>query len=134
MNLSVSWSTLAQETENTSSTTVLDQDEVAGTFSHSFRLPQAFGRSRRQVRSSLSALLSTVRSCLERGASLECTTISDVVRRELRGGLDTDVVSSLTAGLQVGYSINESRHLNQRTSQISVLASFQWSFDTGGIR
>jgi hypothetical protein len=134
MSFSVSWSTLAQETENTSSTTVLDQDELAGTFSHSFRLPQAFGRSRRQVRSSLSALLSTVRSCLERGASLECTTISDVVRRELRGGLDTDVVSSLTAGLQVGYSINESRHLNQRTSQISVLASFQWSFDTGGIR
>jgi len=78
--------------------------------------------------------LSTVRSCLERESSVECTTISDVVRRELRGGLDTDVVSSLTAGLQVGYSMNESRHLNQRTSQISVLASFQWSFDTGGNR
>jgi hypothetical protein len=67
---------------------------------------------------------------LEREDSLACTTISDVVRRELRGGLDTDVVSSLTAGLQVGYSINESRHLNQRTSQISLLASFQWSFET----
>ena len=134
MNFSLSWSTLGQETQNTSSTTVLDQDELSGTFSHSFRMPAAFGRSRRQVRSSLSALLSTVKSCLERESSAECTTISDVVRRELRGGLDTDVVSSLTAGLQVGYSINESRHLNQRTSQISVLASFQWSFDTGGNR
>jgi hypothetical protein len=134
MNFSLSWSTLAQETQNTSSTTVLDQDELAGTFTHSFRLPASLGRSRRQVRSSLSALLSTVRSCLEREGGLECTTISDVIRRELRGGLDTDVVSSLTAGLQVGYSINESRHLNQRTSQISVLASFQWSFDTGGNR
>jgi hypothetical protein len=130
MSFALSWSTLGQETQNTSSTTVLDQDELAGSFSHSFRMPVAFGRSRRQVRSSLSALLSTVRSCLEREDSLACTTISDVVRRELRGGLDTDVVSSLTAGVQVGYSINESRHLNQRTSQISLLASFQWSFET----
>jgi len=38
------------------------------------------------------------------------------------------------SGLQVGYSINEARHLNQRNSQISLLASFQWSFDTGGNR
>jgi len=134
MNLSFSWSTLSQETQNTSSTTVLDQDELAGSFTHSFRLPAALGRSRRQVRSSISALVSIVRSCIERETDVECTTISDVMRRELRGGLDTDVVSSLTAGLQVQYSINESRHLNQRISQISLLASFQWSFDTGSNR
>jgi hypothetical protein len=134
MSMSFSWSTLSQETQNTSSTTVLDQDELAGSFNHSFRLPAALGRSRRQVRSSISALLSNVRSCLQRENAGECTTISDVLRRELRGGLDTDVVSSLTAGLQVQYSINEARHLNQRTSQISVLASFQWSFDTGSNR
>ena len=92
------------------------------------------GRVRRQVRSSISALYSRVKSCLEQAANIDCTTISDVTRQELRGGLDSDVVSSLTAGLQVGYSINEARHLNQRNSQISLLASFQWSFDTGGNR
>ena len=134
MSFSFSWNTLGQETANTSSTTVLDQDELAGNFSHSFRMPRAFGRIRRQVRSTISALYSSVKSCLEQGSGVECTTISDVTRQELRGGLDTDVVSSLTAGLQVGYSINEARHLNQRTSQISLQASFQWSFDTGGNR
>jgi motility/secretion related protein SprA len=134
MSFTFSWNTLGQETANTSSTTVLDQNELAGNFSHSFRMPRAFGRTRRQVRSTISALYSSVRSCLEQASSIECTTISDVIRQELRGGLDTDVVSSLTAGLQVGYSINEARHLNQRTSQISLLASFQWSFDTGGNR
>ena len=132
MSFSFSWSTLGQETANTSSTTVLDQNELAGNFSHTFRMP--FGRIRRQVRSSVSALYSRVRSCLEQATSIDCTTISDVTRQELRGGLDSDVVSSLTAGLQVGYSINEARHLNQRNSQISLLASFQWSFDTGGNR
>ena len=134
MSFSFSWSTLGQETANTSSTTVLDQNELAGNFSHTFRMPRAFGRIRRQVRSSVSALYSRVRSCLEQATSIDCTTISDVTRQELRGGLDSDVVSSLTAGLQVGYSINEARHLNQRNSQISLLASFQWSFDTGGNR
>ena len=134
MSFSFSWSTLGQETANTSSTTVLDQNELAGNFSHTFRMPRAFGRVRRQVRSSVSALYSRVRSCLEQATSIDCTTISDVTRQELRGGLDSDVVSSLTAGLQVGYSINEARHLNQRNSQISLLASFQWSFDTGGNR
>jgi hypothetical protein len=134
MSFSFSWSTLGQETTNTSSTTVLDQNELAGNFSHTFRMPRVFGRVRRQVRSSVSALYSRVRSCLDQATSVECTTITDVTRQELRGGLDSDVVSSLTAGLQVGYSINEARHLNQRNSQISLLASFQWSFDTGGNR
>jgi hypothetical protein len=134
MSFSFSWNTLGQETTNTSSTTVLDQNELAGNFSHTFRMPRAFGRVRRQVRSSISALFSRVKSCIEQGTGVDCTTISDVTRQELRGGLDSDVVSSLTAGLQVGYSINEARHLNQRNSQISLLASFQWSFDTGGNR
>jgi hypothetical protein len=84
------------------------------------------------VRSSVSALLSNVRTCLERAGTPECRTISDVRRRELSGGLDADVVGALTAGLQVSYSLNDARHISQRTSQISVLASFQWSFDATG--
>ncbi len=134
MNLSVSWSTLFQRTRNSSSATVLDQDDWAGSFSHSFRLPFAIGGRRRQVRPSVSVLVTSTRSCLERNNSEECTTISDVRRRELRGGMDTDIASAVSAGLQVGYSLNDARHLNQRTSQISVLASFQWSFDAGGGR
>ncbi len=134
MNLSASWSTLFQRTENSSSATVLDQDDWAGSFSHSFRMPQLFGRRRRQVRSTVSVLVTQAHSCVEQRTSDECTTISDVRRWEVRGGLDTDVVSALSAGLQFGYSVNDSRHLNQRSSQISLLASFQWSFDAGSGR
>jgi hypothetical protein len=131
MTFSFSYSTVEQRTQNSGSATLLDQDDLVGSFTHSFRLPSSLGRSRRQVRSSVTALVSSIRSCLERRGEALCTTISDVRRRELRGGLDGDVVGALTAGLEFGYSLNEARHINQRTSQISILASFQWSFDTG---
>jgi hypothetical protein len=134
MNFSVSWTTLFQRTQNSSSATVLDQDDWVGSFSHSFRAPFAVRGRRQQVRPSVTVLITQTRSCLERSSTEECTTISDVRRRELRGGADTDIASALSAGLQVGYSVNDARHLNQRTSQISLLASFQWSFDAGGGR
>jgi hypothetical protein len=134
MSFSFSYSTLEQRTQNSGSATQLDQDDLVGSFTHAFRLPASLGRSRRQVRSSVTATVSSNRSCLERQGETLCTTISDVRRRELRGGLDGDVVGALTAGLEFGYSINEARHINQRTSQISILASFQWSFDTGSER
>jgi hypothetical protein len=125
----MSYSTLEQHTVNSGNTTFLDQDDLSGSFSYPFRLPDWFGRSRRQVRSSVTALVSNIRSCLSRQANPECRTVSHVRRRELGAGLDADVVGALSAGLQVNYSLNDVRHLSQRTSQISVLASFQWSFD-----
>jgi hypothetical protein len=131
MSLSFTYGTLEQRTFSSGNTTLLDQEDLSGSFSHSFRLPELFGRSRRQVRSSVTAVVSNVRSCLERRVNPECRTISDVRRREFSGGLDADVVGALTAGLQVNYSLNDARHISQRTSQISLLASFQWSFDAG---
>ena len=102
-----------------------DQDKLSGTFSHSFRLPASIARSRKKVRSSLSALASKTLTCLQRLNQDGCTVISDVRRREIRGGLDTDIVSTVSAGLQFGYSLNDLRHLSPRNSQIFLLASFR---------
>jgi hypothetical protein len=57
-----------------------------------------------------------------------------VRRRELRGAVDTDLLQTLSGGLQVGYSLNDARHLNRRTSQISIIASFQLSLFAGDYR
>jgi Motility related/secretion protein len=134
MGLTFGYATRGQRNESNGSATLLDQEDFTASFTHSFRLPAAFGRSRKQVRSSLSALTSKTSSCLERGGSGDCAIISDVLRREFRGGLDTDLVSTVSAGLQFGYSINDSRHLSQRTSQIFLLASFQLSLFAGDYR
>jgi hypothetical protein len=73
-------------------------------------------------------------TCLEQRGQEECIVISDVSRYEVRGGLDTDLMQTVSAGLQVGYSLNDARHLSRRTSQISILASFQLSLFAGDYR
>ncbi len=72
--------------------------------------------------------------CSSAGIETDCTVISDVTRQELRGGLDTDLLQTLTGGLQLGYSVNDARHLSRRTSQISIIASFQLSLFAGDYR
>jgi hypothetical protein len=129
--VSVGYAALSQRTSNSGNTTLLDQDDFTGSFSYAFRLPPSLGRSRRRVRSSVTVVNSKSLTCLERFGGAACTVIADNRRRELRGGLDTDVAKSLSAGLQVGYTLNDARHLNRRTSQISLLASFQLTLDTG---
>ena len=76
----------------------------------------------------------TSTSCLQQRDLVDCTVISDVTRQELRGGLDTDLLQTLTGGLQLGYSVNDARHLSRRTSQISIIASFQLSLFAGDYR
>jgi hypothetical protein len=132
--LAGTYSTLSQHTLTNGNTTLLDQTDFQGQFNYSFRTPGALGRSRRLIRSSLTAITSVARSCLQRVDQADCLVISDVYRRELRGGLDTDIAKSLTGGLQLGYTLNDARHLSRRTSQISILAEFQLSLFAGDYR
>jgi hypothetical protein len=132
--LTGTYSGLTQHTANNGNTTLLDQKDFQGALNYSFRAPEALGRNRRLIRSSLTAITSVARSCLERGDQSDCLVISDVYRREIRGGLDTDLAKSLTGGLQIGYTLNDARHLSRRTSQISILAEFQLSLFAGDYR
>jgi hypothetical protein len=86
------------------------------------------------VRSSLTYLQTAAKTCLHQGGVGDCILISDVRRREVRGGLDTDLLQTLSGGLQVGYSVNDARQISRRTSQISIIASFQLSLFAGDYR
>jgi hypothetical protein len=68
---------------------------------------------------------------LEQASQQACTVISDVGRRQIRGGLDTDFMRTLSGGLQFNYSVNDARQLSRRTSQISIIASFNLSLFAG---
>ena len=132
--ISLGFNTLDQDSRSNGNETQLDQNDITGGLNYRFRLPRSLSRSRKQVRSSLSYLQTSSRTCLLQGTATECIIVSDVRRREMRGGLDTDLLQTLTGGLQVGYTINDARHLSQRTSQISVIASFQLSLFSGDYR
>ena len=134
MSFTVGLNSLDQENLSNGTQTRLDQDDVTGAFNYAFRLPRSLSRMRKQVRSSVTLFATTARTCLEQRDRADCLVISDVSRRELRGGLDTDLAQTISAGLQMGYSLNDSRHLSRRTSQISLIASLQLSLFAGDYR
>ena len=132
--LTMSLGTRSQRTENNGNATELDQDDLLGSVNYSFPLPAAISRLRKQVRSTLTALSSKTLTCLEQRDDPGCIVVSDVRRQEIRGGLDTDLLKTVSGGLQFGYSISDARHVNRRTSQIFLLLNFQLSLYAGDYR
>ena len=134
LNLTLGLTALTQDNLSNGNETHLDQNDVTGALNYSFRLPRSVSKARKPVRSSLSYLQTAAKTCLHQGGDTDCIVISDVRRREVRGGLDTDLLQTLSGGLQVGYSVNDARHISRRTSQISIIASFQLSLFAGDYR
>lgn len=134
VSLTLGYSELDQSSLSNGNQTQLDQNDISGSLNYAFRLPRSISRLRKQVRTSLILTSTDALTCLEQRGEESCIVISDVSRHEVRGGLDTDLLQTVSAGLQVGYSLNDARHLSRRTSQISVLASFQVSLFAGDYR
>jgi hypothetical protein len=134
VSLTLGYSELDQSTLSNGNNTQLDQSDLSGSLNYAFRLPRSISRLRKQMRTSLTFVSTDALTCLEQRGQEECIVISDVSRYEVRGGLDTDLMQTVSAGLQVGYSLNDARHLSRRTSQISILASFQLSLFAGDYR
>jgi hypothetical protein len=134
ISLAFGLTSLSQENASNGNETDLDQHDVNGSFAYAFRLPRSLSPGRKLMRSSLSFLSTNARSCLQQRQTEQCAVVSDVGRQEIRGGLDTDLLQELSGGLQFGYSVNDARHLNRRTSQISIIASFQLSLFAGDYR
>jgi len=134
LNVTLGLTELSQSNLSNGNETQLDQNDVTGALNYSFRLPRSVSRARKPVRSSLTYLQTAAKTCLHQGGIGDCILISDVRRREVRGGLDTDLLQTLSGGLQVGYTVNDARHISRRTSQISIIASFQLSLFAGDYR
>jgi hypothetical protein len=134
VSLILGYNELDQSSLSNGNQTQLDQNDISGSLNYAFRLPRSLSRLRKQVRTSLSLIATDAKTCLEQSGNESCIVISDVSRYEVRGGLDTDLLQTVSAGLQLGYSLNDARHLSRRTSQISVLASFQLSLFAGDYR
>jgi hypothetical protein len=132
--LTLAMQTRSQRSENNGNATELDQDDYTGSVNYAFALPASISRIRKQVRSTLTALSSKTLTCLEERGNLGCAVVSDVRRQEIRGGLDTDLLKTVSGGLQFGYSISDARHLSRRTSQIFMMLTFQLSLYAGDYR
>ena len=101
---------------------------------YSFRMPAGLSRARKQVQSQLLVQTSTSLSCIQRQDDPDCQALSDVRTQEVRASLRTDVLRTLTGTLELGYAINDARHLDRKTQNMYLLVTFSLSLFAGDYR
>lgn len=111
-----------------------DQSNFHGQLNYNFRMPAGLSRARKQVQSQLLVQTTTSLSCIQRQDDPECQSLTDVRTQEVRASLRTDVVRTLTGTLELGYSINDARHLDRKTQNIYLLVTFSLSLFAGDYR
>jgi hypothetical protein len=124
-----------QDREGNGRATKVKQNDINLSLSHSFPLPRALSRVQRLVRGQLSTTHSVSTTCLDQpGVTVGCFRVSDTRRQEYRASLDTDLLRTMSGGLQFSYSINEARHLDRKVSQLILTMAFQLSLFSGDYR
>jgi len=98
-------------------------------------LPASMSAARRPLRASLSGQHNVTTTCLRLATGTgECKGVADVRRLNLVGGLTGEVFPMAEAGLNVQYVSNDIRHLNQKTSQLSITMSLRIQLATSDLR
>ncbi len=90
------------ERQSNGTTTLGDGTDITANLIYLFRLPGSVSSARKQMRVSINALSSKAETCLELPGNPSCIGISDIRRKTLRAGVDTDILSILTGGFQGG--------------------------------
>lgn len=135
MNLSGSLSKFFQTRDGNGRSTETSQNDLNLALSHSFPLPRSVSRMRKMVRGQVSTTRSKSVTCLNQaGVTSGCLTIQDTRREEYRASFDTDLLASMSGGLQFSYAVNEARHLNRKVSQLILTLAFQLSLYSGDYR
>jgi hypothetical protein len=111
-------------TEANGNTTQLDNVRYTGNFNWSVRLPAFISKVRKPLRSSVDVVRAVSTSCLARATDAECLPYSDVRQWDVRAALNTDLRGAVQAGFQFGWVLNDVRHLERKSSNISLSMSF----------
>ena len=131
VNLTLGYGTAGDKRLSNGTTTIGSGQDLTANLIYTFRMPGSIGTTRKQIRASVNALSSKAVSCLDLPDTSGCLNVSDVRRKTLRAGLDTDILQILTGGLQAAYAFNEARQINRATSQLTLSMTFQLSLFSG---
>ncbi|HEU5359407.1 MAG TPA: hypothetical protein VFU45_09820, partial [Gemmatimonadales bacterium] len=133
LSLTLNYSRVDQLNATSGNQTQVAQRTFNATLNDVFRLPESLSRLRRQVRASLTGLRSISTTCLSQAGG-PCTSVSDQRRTEINGAFYTDLVAIAEAGLSFGYTVNESREVNQLNTSLFVSLSMNIQLSSGGYR
>ena len=122
--------------ESSANRTESASDLWNATLSQSLRLPASISLARRPLRASVNGQTSTSTTCLRLSSKPEngCRTVADIRRLSLSGGFTTSVLPTAEAGLNLQYVSNDIRHLDQKTTQLSIVMSLRLQLSTGDLR
>ena len=136
ISANLSFARSSQVTENSANQTEVGNDQWSATVSHSIRLPASLSASRRALRASVNGQRLQSQTCLllASAPAQGCRTVADIRRLTLNGGFTTEVSPVAEAGLNFQYVSNDVRHLNQLTTQLSIVASLRVQLSTGDLR
>ncbi len=131
ISLSLGYGTTSDQRQSNGTTSLGNGTDITANLVYLFRMGGSTRSTRRQVRVSINGLTSQSESCLELPGEDTCLGVSDVRRQTLRAGVDTDIFTILTGGLQGAYVVNDVRQLNRKTEQITISLTFQLSLFSG---
>ena len=136
MTATVSFSRLSQINESSANRTEATTDQLSGTVAQSIRLPSSLSATRKPVRASVYGQSLSTRTCLflASNPALGCKLVADIRRLVINGGLTSEVLPQAEAGLNFQYVGNEIRNLNQKTTQLSIVATLRLQLTTGNLR
>jgi len=133
--INVSYAITDRTDHNSANITKNDQGLLTGTMSQSFRLPASISAARRPLRASLAGQHIVTTSCLQLATGNQgCRSVADVRRVTVNGGLSGQAFPMAEAGLNVQYVSNDIRHVNQKTSQLSLTLSMRIQLATSDLR
>ncbi len=131
INLTMGYGTSSDTRQSNGTTTNGNGRDLTANLIYLFRMPGSASGARKQARASVNALSSKAETCLNLPDVSECIGVSDIRRQTLRAGLDVDLLSILTGGLQGAYALNDIRQLNRKTEQLTISLTFQLSLFSG---
>jgi hypothetical protein len=124
------------ETVNNGNVTERRSDGWDTTVEWSVRLPFGSAQTRKPLRTALFAQGFNQRECLVQAGSGTCSPIADIRRTTVSGTMTTDIVGEGvgTGAFSIQYVLNDFRHLDRRTSTLSIGLALRMPLSTfGGI-
>ena len=135
LRLTMQYGSSSSEQRSTANTTQVEDSQISGQLSHSFRMPEWLARSRKRVRGILSGRSTHSASCLRTAGEADCsTTLSETLNQELTARLETDLAQLFQGTLDLGYTVSEAKHLNRRISTMYLTVGFQLVLSAGEFR
>jgi len=86
------------------------------------------------IRANARYTLTSAVTCIESAGVTQCVPYVDTRQRQTQFSLDTDFPPTFSAGLQVGYILNEQLQLNQKTGDLTITAYVSFSTSVGQFR